>query len=157
MAQVALAWVLSKPVVSAPIVGATKPHHLSDAVAALDLRLSDEEIAALEAPYRPGQRLVVSPGRGQVVDPPAGSRGPASARTGLRARTRARRATARRGAPGDQPGRPSRYGPDPFRGGKRGGGSGDDEGGRAGPNDLDPVEAEPHVLRRRPDRVSRPS
>jgi len=53
MAQVALAWVLSKPVVSCPIVGATKPHHLQDAVAALDLRLTDEEIAELEAPYRP--------------------------------------------------------------------------------------------------------
>ena len=38
MAQVALAWVLQHPVVSAPIVGATKPHHLADAVAALDVR-----------------------------------------------------------------------------------------------------------------------
>jgi aryl-alcohol dehydrogenase-like predicted oxidoreductase len=53
MAQVALAWVLSKPVVSCPIVGATKTHHLQDAVAALDLVLTDEEIAALEAPYQP--------------------------------------------------------------------------------------------------------
>lgn len=51
MAQVAMAWLLSKPVVSAPIVGATKAHHLSDAIAALDVRLSDDEIAALEAPY----------------------------------------------------------------------------------------------------------
>jgi aryl-alcohol dehydrogenase-like predicted oxidoreductase len=53
MAQVALAWVLSKPVVSCPIVGATKPHHLRDAVAALELHLTDGEIATLEAPYLP--------------------------------------------------------------------------------------------------------
>jgi aryl-alcohol dehydrogenase-like predicted oxidoreductase len=53
MAHVALAWVLAKPVVSAPLVGATKPHHLADAVAALDVELSDEEIAAMEAPYSP--------------------------------------------------------------------------------------------------------
>ncbi|MGW4941887.1 aldo/keto reductase [Actinoplanes sp. NPDC004185] len=51
MAQVALAWVLSKPVVSCPIVGATKPHHLPDAVAALELDLTAGEIAELEAPY----------------------------------------------------------------------------------------------------------
>jgi aryl-alcohol dehydrogenase-like predicted oxidoreductase len=53
MAQVALAWVLRNPVVSAPIVGATKAHHLSDAVAALDLELTDAEIASLEDPYVP--------------------------------------------------------------------------------------------------------
>ncbi len=53
MAQVALAWVLKNPVVSAPIVGATKTHHLTDAVAALDLTLTDDEIAALEDPYTP--------------------------------------------------------------------------------------------------------
>lgn len=53
MAQVALAWVLSKPAVSCPIVGATKPHHLQDAVAALDLSLTDAEIADLETPYHP--------------------------------------------------------------------------------------------------------
>ncbi|WP_158890908.1 aldo/keto reductase [Amycolatopsis anabasis] len=52
-AQVALAWVLAQPGVDAPIVGATKPHHLSDAVAALDVELSDEESKALEEPYRP--------------------------------------------------------------------------------------------------------
>jgi aryl-alcohol dehydrogenase-like predicted oxidoreductase len=51
MAQVAMAWVLRKPVVAAPIVGATKPHHLTDAVAALDVRLTDEEVAALEEHY----------------------------------------------------------------------------------------------------------
>jgi aryl-alcohol dehydrogenase-like predicted oxidoreductase len=53
MAQVALAWVLSKPVVSCPIVGATKPHHLPDAVAALDLGLSDAESTALAEHYTP--------------------------------------------------------------------------------------------------------
>jgi aryl-alcohol dehydrogenase-like predicted oxidoreductase len=52
-AQVALAWVLRNPVVVAPIVGATKPHHLEDAVRALSVRLTDEEAAALEAPYIP--------------------------------------------------------------------------------------------------------
>ncbi len=52
-AQVALAWVAGRAPVSAPIVGATKPHHLQDAVAALDLQLTDEEVAALEAPYIP--------------------------------------------------------------------------------------------------------
>jgi 1-deoxyxylulose-5-phosphate synthase len=52
-AQVALAWLLSKSAVSAPIVGATKPHHLEDAVAALSVRLTPEEISALEAPYIP--------------------------------------------------------------------------------------------------------
>ncbi len=51
--QVALAWVLRNPVVTAPIVGPTKPHHLADAVAALDLELTDAEAAALEAGYTP--------------------------------------------------------------------------------------------------------
>jgi len=51
MAQVALAWVLRNPAVSAPIVGATKPHHLPQAVAALDIELTDVETAALEEPY----------------------------------------------------------------------------------------------------------
>src|SRR5258708_1835498 len=50
-AQVALAWLLAKPAVTAPIVGASKPHHLEDAVAALTLRLTPEEIKALEEPY----------------------------------------------------------------------------------------------------------
>jgi aryl-alcohol dehydrogenase-like predicted oxidoreductase len=53
LAQVALAWMLHKEAVSAPIVGATKPGHIEDAVAAVDVDLSDEEIAALEAPYVP--------------------------------------------------------------------------------------------------------
>ena len=53
MAQVALAWVLASPVVSAAIVGATKPQHLPDSITALDLHLTDDEIHALEAPYTP--------------------------------------------------------------------------------------------------------
>jgi 1-deoxyxylulose-5-phosphate synthase len=52
-AQVALAWVAQKPFVTAPIVGASKPHHLSDALAALTLHLEAAEIAKLEAPYVP--------------------------------------------------------------------------------------------------------
>ncbi|MGC8463145.1 MAG: aldo/keto reductase [Acidimicrobiales bacterium] len=52
-ASVALAWLLQRPGVTAPIVGATKPDHLADAVAALDLELSDDEVARLEAPYLP--------------------------------------------------------------------------------------------------------
>ncbi|MET0694520.1 MAG: aldo/keto reductase, partial [Propionibacteriaceae bacterium] len=51
MAKIAMAWVLSKAVVTAPIVGATKGHHLTDAVAALDVTLSDEEVRRLEEPY----------------------------------------------------------------------------------------------------------
>nr|WP_314486928.1 aldo/keto reductase [uncultured Pseudomonas sp.] len=53
MAQVALAWVLNTPGVSAPIVGASKPAQLDDAIAALELKLTAEEIARLEAPYVP--------------------------------------------------------------------------------------------------------
>ncbi|MEQ7129233.1 aldo/keto reductase [Actinopolymorpha sp. B11F2] len=53
MAQIALAWVLKNPVVTAPIVGPTKPHHLSDAVAALDIELTEDEVHALEQPYVP--------------------------------------------------------------------------------------------------------
>ncbi|HEX8418732.1 MAG TPA: aldo/keto reductase [Sphingomonas sp.] len=52
-AQIALAWVLSKPVVSAPIVGASKPGHLEDAVAALGIVLAEDELIRLEAPYVP--------------------------------------------------------------------------------------------------------
>ena len=52
-AQVALAWVAQKPFITAPIVGASKPHHLDDAIAALSLNLTPEETAALEAPYVP--------------------------------------------------------------------------------------------------------
>ena len=53
MAQVALAWMLSKPVVTAPIIGATKPHHLEDAIAALSVQLTQEEIKQLEEAYQP--------------------------------------------------------------------------------------------------------
>jgi aryl-alcohol dehydrogenase-like predicted oxidoreductase len=52
-AQVALAWVLHKPGITAPIIGATKPSHLEDALAAEELTLTDEEIARLEEPYVP--------------------------------------------------------------------------------------------------------
>ena len=52
-AQVALAWLLHKPGVTAPIVGATKLEHLEDALAAERLELSDDEIARLEEPYVP--------------------------------------------------------------------------------------------------------
>jgi 1-deoxyxylulose-5-phosphate synthase len=52
-AQVALAWLLGKSGVDAPIVGATKAHHLDDAVAAVDLRLDDSEVGALEECYQP--------------------------------------------------------------------------------------------------------
>ncbi|MBP2199007.1 aldo/keto reductase [Pantoea cypripedii] len=52
-AHVALAWLLSKPVITAPIVGATKPDHLSTAIGALNFSLSESEIAELEAPYLP--------------------------------------------------------------------------------------------------------
>jgi aryl-alcohol dehydrogenase-like predicted oxidoreductase len=50
-AQLALAWLLHKSVVTAPIIGATKPHHLDDAVAALEIKLSPNDMAALEQPY----------------------------------------------------------------------------------------------------------
>jgi aryl-alcohol dehydrogenase (NADP+) len=52
-AQVALAWMLSKPWITSPIVGASKPHHLSDAIAALSLKLDEAEIARLEEVYEP--------------------------------------------------------------------------------------------------------
>jgi len=55
MAQIALAWVLRHPVVTAPIVGPTRPQHLADAVAALDITLTDEEIRVLEEQYTPRQ------------------------------------------------------------------------------------------------------
>jgi len=53
MAEVALAWMLHKSVITSPIIGATKPQHLEDAVKAVDLSLTDEEITRLEAPYTP--------------------------------------------------------------------------------------------------------
>lgn len=51
--QVALAWVLSKPGITAPIIGASKPHHLTDALQALSIRLTSEEVQKLEELYRP--------------------------------------------------------------------------------------------------------
>jgi aryl-alcohol dehydrogenase-like predicted oxidoreductase len=53
MAQVALAWLLGRPGVTAPIVGATKVGHIDDAVAAAGLVLDDKDVERLEAPYRP--------------------------------------------------------------------------------------------------------
>jgi aryl-alcohol dehydrogenase-like predicted oxidoreductase len=52
-AQVALAWVSQQPTVSAPIIGATKPEHLDDAIASLDLTLTPDELVRLESPYTP--------------------------------------------------------------------------------------------------------
>lgn len=52
-AQTALAWILGKPGVVAPIIGATKPHHLQDAVKAMEIKLSAEDVASLEQGYRP--------------------------------------------------------------------------------------------------------
>jgi 1-deoxyxylulose-5-phosphate synthase len=52
-AQIALAWLLGKPAVTAPIVGATRLRHLEDAIAAAEVTLSEDEVARLEAPYRP--------------------------------------------------------------------------------------------------------
>jgi len=55
--QVALAWILQQPGVTAPIIGASKPHHLEDALAALSLKLDDEELKALAEPYQPHRVL----------------------------------------------------------------------------------------------------
>jgi aryl-alcohol dehydrogenase-like predicted oxidoreductase len=52
-AQIALAWLLAKPVITAPIVGATKLNQLDDAIASVGIKLSAEEVAALEEPYIP--------------------------------------------------------------------------------------------------------
>ncbi len=57
MAQIALAWILSKPVVTAPIIGATKPGHLEDAVAAISVQLRAEEVQKLEQAYQPHPTL----------------------------------------------------------------------------------------------------
>ena len=56
-AQVALAWLLAQPAVTAPIIGASKMSHLDDAVAALELKLDDAELKALAEPYRPHRVL----------------------------------------------------------------------------------------------------
>ena len=60
MAQVAMAWVLSKPAITSPIVGATKLHHLQDAVAAVEVKLTADEVNALEGPYVPHPVLGLS-------------------------------------------------------------------------------------------------
>jgi aryl-alcohol dehydrogenase-like predicted oxidoreductase len=52
-AQIAMAWMLSKPSIASPIVGATKAQHLEDAIAAVSIKLSDDEIARLEELYQP--------------------------------------------------------------------------------------------------------
>ncbi|MDX1993663.1 MAG: aldo/keto reductase [bacterium] len=52
-AQVALAWMLHKPGITSPIIGASKPQHLEDSTAALSIQLTPEQIASLEAPYQP--------------------------------------------------------------------------------------------------------
>lgn len=52
-AQVALAWVMKNPAITAPIIGASKPGHIADAVAALEIELSEEECKQIESPYRP--------------------------------------------------------------------------------------------------------
>ena len=59
-AQVALAWLLSKPGVTAPIIGVTKPHHLEDGLAALEIELTAEEVARLEALYEPHPVIGIS-------------------------------------------------------------------------------------------------
>lgn len=71
---VALAWLLQRPGVASPIIGATKANHIADALAALELKLTAEEIAALEAPYRPHPILghgYTHPLGGLAVTPPA--------------------------------------------------------------------------------------
>jgi aryl-alcohol dehydrogenase (NADP+) len=52
-AQIALAWLLHQPGVTAPIIGASKMEHLEDALAAVELKLDDDECAQLEQPYKP--------------------------------------------------------------------------------------------------------
>lgn len=66
-AQIALAWLLSRTTVAAPIVGATKLAHLEAAIAAVDLTLSDDEIARLEAPYVPHPVRGLAPPRGVAL------------------------------------------------------------------------------------------
>ena len=70
-AQIALAWLLSRPAVAAPIVGATKLAHLEDAIVSVDVELTAEEIARLEAPYRP--HAVKGLGRAALHRPHQGS------------------------------------------------------------------------------------
>jgi len=55
--QLALAWVLKNPTITAPIVGTSKAHHLDDALAGLEIKLTDDEVKALQAPYEPKRVL----------------------------------------------------------------------------------------------------
>jgi aryl-alcohol dehydrogenase-like predicted oxidoreductase len=55
--KVALAWIVSKPGITAPIIGASKPQHLDDAIAALSAKLSEADVKKLEEPYRPHRIL----------------------------------------------------------------------------------------------------
>jgi len=71
-AQIALAWLLGQPAVTAPVVGATKLQHLEDAIAAVDVTLSEDEVARLEAPYRPHTILGHSSSETEI--PPDSSR-----------------------------------------------------------------------------------
>ena len=59
-AQVALAWMLHKPAITAPIIGASKLYQLDEAIAAIDLTLSDEEMRRLEEPYLPHHILLAT-------------------------------------------------------------------------------------------------
>jgi aryl-alcohol dehydrogenase (NADP+) len=52
-ARLAMAWVLQQPGITSPIIGATKPHHISDAVAALELKLDESDLQSLTDPYKP--------------------------------------------------------------------------------------------------------
>ncbi len=74
-AQLALAWVLRQPAVAAPIVGATRSAHLDDALASLQLKLNDDEVAALEAPYLPHAPVgfPVGAGRRSALQPAVGA------------------------------------------------------------------------------------
>jgi aryl-alcohol dehydrogenase-like predicted oxidoreductase len=74
-AQVAIAWLLSKPAVTAPIIGATKAAHLDDPIRAIDSPLSEEDIAALEAPYEAQEVIgAFRAGEAPQIRPPAPAR-----------------------------------------------------------------------------------
>ena len=73
MAQIALAWVLRNPLVSAPIVGATKPHHLPEAVDALGLELTDDEVAGARSALPAVRAVLVLTGRAATRPAPRAS------------------------------------------------------------------------------------